>query len=106
MPAERGTSSRFAASHWREPLENTLGYAQDAREGLIAVGDVQFAGYTYFASLPARLDCAPSLDSFAEETDSAIDFALRTNVNYLREAYLSYRALVRTLRDNVFSGKR
>jgi len=94
----------LAASHWREPLDNTVGYAQHARDGLVAAGDVQFASYSYFASLPARLDCAPSLDSLANEAESAIAFAVRTNSSYVSEAFRSYRTLAHTLAGGSSAG--
>ena len=87
----------LVASHWREALDNTVGYAQSARDGLIAAGDLQFVGYTYFASLPARLDCGTTLDSLEEEAESAIAFAFRSSRDDRSDAYRSYRTLVRTL---------
>jgi predicted ATPase len=36
----------LVASHWGEPLDATLAYAERARVGLVAAGDVQFACYT------------------------------------------------------------
>ena len=91
----------LAAAHWGEPLEATVAYAEHARVGLIAAGDVQFACYTYYASLPARLECAPTLDGVIAEADSAIAFALRTNSVQVTTSYISYRTLA-----NELAGKR
>jgi signal transduction histidine kinase len=63
---EPGTSAArmvFAVfSCWAEPIENSVLAAQRAREGLIAGGVLANAGYSYYASAPGMLDCAPSLD--------------------------------------------
>ena len=63
---EPGTSQARAFfalfSCWAEPIENSVHAAQRAREGLVAGGDLANAGYTYYASVPGMLDCAPSLD--------------------------------------------
>ena len=49
---------RFAASGWWfEPIENAVHAAQRAREGLIAGGDLAYAGYAHYLTrvLPAGL---------------------------------------------------
>ena len=61
---EPGTSQArylFAVlSGWAEPIENSVQAAQQAREELIAGGELADAGYSYYASVPGTLDCAPS----------------------------------------------
>ena len=41
-------------------------------------GDLANAGYTYYASVPGLLDCAPSLDRYLTEADAAVAFVRRT----------------------------
>ena len=79
---EPGTSQARAFfalfSCWAEPIENSVHAAQRAREGLIAGGDLANAGYTYYASVPGMLDCAPSLDRYLTEAEAAVAFVRRT----------------------------
>lgn len=73
---EPGTSQARAFfalfSCWAEPIENSVHAGQRAREALIAGGDLANAGYTYYASVPGLLDCAPSLDRYLTEADAAV----------------------------------
>ena len=45
---------------------------------LIARGDLANAGYAYYASVPAMLDCAPALDRYLAEAEAAVAFLRRT----------------------------
>ena len=46
-----------------------------AREGLVHGGDLQNACWTYYPVVYELLDCAPSLDSYVAEVESALEFA-------------------------------
>ncbi|WP_345138836.1 AAA family ATPase [Dactylosporangium darangshiense] len=63
-------------SCWFEPLDDSVGAAQRAREGLIAGGDLANAGYTYHSTAVSMLECLPSLDVYVTE--------MRTGLTYLR----------------------
>src|SRR5258708_38268096 len=63
---------------WFEPAEKTLQAGRQARDGLIAGGDLANAGYTWQSIVAALLDCAPSLDAFVAEVEAGLTFARRT----------------------------
>ncbi len=51
-PPPRRRASLFASlACWCEPVENGVQAARRAREGLIAGGDLAFAGYTYYRTV-------------------------------------------------------
>ena len=57
---------------WFEPIERALQEAQRAREGLSALGDLAYAGSTYYPSVPYLLDCAPTLDVYVAEVEAGL----------------------------------
>ncbi|WP_203897447.1 diguanylate cyclase domain-containing protein [Virgisporangium aliadipatigenens] len=82
---------------WAEPLENTVGQARLAREGLLRGGDLQMACNTSMTLLPARLDSGDSLQAFVAEIDAAVAMATRT-ANRLNVQYAAgYRQLADAL---------
>lgn len=83
---------------WFDPLEESVRQAHLARAGLIRGGDIQFAGYTYYASVTQLLDCAPTLDEALAEIDSGLTFAARTGNGFLAATLVAYQQAVRTLR--------
>ncbi|GAB3832378.1 hypothetical protein GCM10027610_024430 [Dactylosporangium cerinum] len=85
-------------SCWFEPLENGVQAGQRAREGLIAAGDLANAGYTYFSTVPALLDCGPSLDVFVAEVEAGLAFVRRTGGEQTGAPLDSYRWLADVLR--------
>lgn len=88
----------ISAAHWFEPLERGLQQAQRAREGLLHSGDLQSACFTYRTSIPALLDCASNLESYAAEIESGLAFAARTGNDHATAVNLADRQLLRTLR--------
>src|SRR6185312_15215142 len=49
---------RFACFSWYfVPIEDVVQAAQQAREGLIAGGDLQYAGYCHYVTVAGLLDC-------------------------------------------------
>jgi predicted ATPase/GAF domain-containing protein len=63
---------------WGEPVENGVRESRLAREGLIAGGNLSYAGYTYYPTATELLDCAPSLDLHLAEVEEALAFLRRT----------------------------
>jgi signal transduction histidine kinase len=100
---EPGTSqARFMAATitgWFEPIEDGVRAAHRAREGLIAAGELAYAGYSYQLSVPYSVDCAPSLEAFDAELDSGFAFLRRTANEQTGRWLDSYRWLVRVLRS-------
>ena len=82
---------------WGEPIENTVHAGQRAREGLIAGGDLANAGYTYYASVPGLLDCAPTLDRYLTEAEAAVAFVRRTGNEQSDQVLDTYRWLAGVL---------
>jgi predicted ATPase/signal transduction histidine kinase len=98
---EPGTSNARAFfalfSCWAEPIENSVHAAQRAREGLIAGGDLATAGYACHASVPGMLDCAPALDRFLAEAETAVAFVRRTGSEQEGQQLDTYRWLAGVL---------
>jgi signal transduction histidine kinase len=101
---EPGTSQArhmlAAMTGWYEPIENGVRTARKAREGLIAGGDLAYAGYTYQLAVPYLADCAPSLDDLLAEIDGGLAFLARTGNEQTGQWLDSYRWLARTLRGD------
>jgi signal transduction histidine kinase len=99
---EPGTSQArhmlAAMTGWYEPIENGVHTAQRAREGLIAGGDLAYAGYTYQLAVPYLADCAPSLERLLAEIDGGLAFLRRTGNEQTGQWLDSYRWLARALR--------
>jgi hypothetical protein len=77
------SQARFVFSYfscWFEPLENSVDQAKLAREGLIKGGDLATAGYTFFQTYGALLDCLPTLDEFFAEVNAGLAFARRVGI--------------------------
>ncbi|MET7995446.1 AAA family ATPase [Amycolatopsis sp. NPDC005232] len=87
-------------SCWLEPIENGVHEAQQAREGLIAGGDLTNAGYTYLLTVRSLADCAPSLDSLLTEVDSGLHFVHRTGNEQTGQVLETYRWLADVLRGD------
>jgi len=85
------------ALHWREPLENAIGQAQQAHEGLVRGGDLQMAGNTAHPLLAASLDTNRSLEAHADEVEAALRFTDRTGNPHTALTVLPHRLLVREL---------
>ena len=81
-----------------EPVENGVREGQRAREGLIAGGDLAYAGHACKSIAAALTECAPSLDVYLAEVEAALAFALRTGNEDASQALDSYRWLAGVLR--------
>jgi diguanylate cyclase (GGDEF)-like protein len=88
----------LGSNQWFEPIERDMMQALRAREGLINGGDLQNACWTYYPVVYELLECAPSLDSYVPEVESALEFAWRTGNNLAAEMFAAYRRLVAALR--------
>ncbi|MEV0128523.1 AAA family ATPase [Dactylosporangium sp. NPDC050688] len=99
---EPGTSQvRFLSalrSCWFEPLENTVEAGRQAREGLVAGGDLTHGAFTYYATVVGLLDSAPLLDSCAAEVEAGLAFMRRTGSEQSGRWLDTYRWLADVLR--------
>jgi hypothetical protein len=73
--------ARFLASvsttHWSEPVEHSVDLAKRAHEQLVHSGDLAFACFTSHTTVPAMLDCAPTLSAFQAELVRASAFTAK-----------------------------
>ena len=83
---------------WFEPIENGVHAVQRAREGLIAGGELTYAGYTYQTAVQYLLDCAPSLDVYVAEVEAGMAFVRRTGSEQTGQWLDSHRWLADVLR--------
>ncbi|QRP42803.1 AAA family ATPase [Amycolatopsis sp. FDAARGOS 1241] len=85
-------------SCWFQPLENGVHAILRAREGLIAGGDLAYAGYTYHSIEYFLLDCAPALDHLVEQLEAGVAFARRTGNEQIGQVLDGHRWLAGVLR--------
>jgi signal transduction histidine kinase len=85
-------------SCWFEPVEDGLHAAQRAREGLIAGGDLVYAGHVYHEAVYYQLECAPSLDVYAAEVEAGLAFLRQTGSEHTGQVLDSHRWLAGVLR--------
>jgi signal transduction histidine kinase len=87
------------AAHWFEPLEDLVEPGQQARDDLLAAGDVQVAGLFSARLAAVVLETADSLETVAEEIASGLAMAERTGNRIAVFSLTGYRDLVRAVRD-------
>ena len=85
-------------SCWFEPIEDSLHAAQRAREGLIADGDLVYAGHVYHEAVYYQLECAPSLDVYAAEVEAGLAFLRQTGSEHTGQVLDSHQWLAGVLR--------
>jgi signal transduction histidine kinase len=90
---------RFAVlSCWFEPIENGVRASRQALEGLVAGGELAYAGYTYHHTVYYQLDCVPSLDAYVTEVEAGRAFLRSTGNEQIAQWLDSYRWLAGVLR--------
>ena len=90
---------RFAIlACWFEPIEPVVDTSRRAREGLIAGGDLTYAGYTYHQTAYYLLDSAPSLDDCVAELEAGLAFVRRTGSEQIGQLLDNHRWLAGVLR--------
>ena len=105
---EPGTShARFqfaVVSHWFEPIENSVQAGQQARDGMIAGGDLANAGYVCQPIVASLLDCVPTLDAYVAEVEADMAFVRRIGSELIGQWLDSYRWLAGVLRGESSTG--
>ncbi|MDF2466291.1 MAG: ATP-binding region, ATPase domain protein [Ramlibacter sp.] len=86
------------ACHWFEPLEDVKRHVQLAYEGVLAGGDVSYAGYVHIVVSTTFLEIAPNLDAAAAEVEAGIALCQRTGNVHAAAQHTCERQLVRALR--------
>jgi signal transduction histidine kinase len=100
---EPGTSTarlQFAVhvSNWFDPLEETLRQLHLARAGAQRNGEVQSTCFSYRPSSTALMDCSPTIQGWAEETEAGLVFASRIRNEYVVAMMTIERQLIAALR--------
>jgi GAF domain-containing protein/predicted Ser/Thr protein kinase len=90
----------LGSGHWFEPLEDNIGDARRAHEGLVHGGDLHNACYTYFVTVSHLMECAPTLDDVIAEVDAAVAFCARTGNEHATAVLRAYRDLALLLRGD------
>ncbi|GIJ46127.1 serine/threonine protein kinase [Virgisporangium aliadipatigenens] len=88
----------LSAGPWFRPLEECVRMAQRAREGLLRGGDLQNAGFTFYATVCGNLECAPTLEEAQVEIDAGMSFVARTGNRHVEAFIVAYRQSARALR--------
>jgi len=91
-------------SHWFEPIENSVQAGQQARDGMIAGGDLANAGYVCQPIVASLLDCVPTLDVYVAEVEADMAFVRRIGSELIGQWLDSYRWLAGVLRGESSAG--
>ncbi|MDR3035069.1 MAG: AAA family ATPase [Kitasatospora sp.] len=83
---------------WFNPVENGIQESERAREGLLAGGELVYAGYSYHQIVVGLLDCAPTLDAVVAQLGAAQAFARRTGTGQTSQWLDGYQWLADVLR--------
>jgi signal transduction histidine kinase len=76
---------------WFEPIESVLAAAQQAREGLLADGNLAYFAYSYYATVYYLLDHASSLDGLVAEVEAGLAFLRRSGNEQSAQVLEVYR---------------
>ena len=90
---------------WFEPVENSIPASQQAREGLLAGGDLAFTSYTYHQTVVGLLDCAPTLGICLAQVDAGLSFVRRTGSEQPNQWLQCYHWLADVLRREGTAGE-
>jgi diguanylate cyclase (GGDEF)-like protein len=94
----------LAVSHWFTPLEEGRDDERRAREGLLRIGDLQAASYTFLASV-FEIDATPTIDEYAAKVEAAMSFAQRIGNENAVGIFQPYQWLVSALRGEPASAE-
>ncbi|HVZ43166.1 MAG TPA: AAA family ATPase [Ramlibacter sp.] len=89
----------IGSCHWFEPLEHAIDHVMRARDGLQGA-DALYVCYSYRATIPALLDCAPTLEHLDAELEASQALAERTANHHAVIVNLTEKALVASLRGD------
>jgi signal transduction histidine kinase len=83
---------------WFEPIERSAQEAERAREGLVAGGEVAWAGYACHTEVVGLLESSESLDALVTKVEALLAFVRRTGNVQSGELLDPYRWLLAVLR--------
>lgn len=84
--------------HWFEDVKNSIPYARESLAGNHAVGDFEFACYSYFTTQQAVLETCQRLGELAAESEAAQSYAAKMENQHALGSYLSYAQLYKALK--------
>jgi signal transduction histidine kinase len=83
---------------WFEPIERAVQEAERAREGLVAGGELAWAGYVCYTEVAGLLESSESLDALVAKVEASLTFVRRTGNAQSGELLDPYRWLLAVLR--------
>ncbi len=84
--------------HWFEDVKSALTYARESFEGNHAVGDFEYACFTYFTTQQAVLETCRQINELAAENEAALAYATKTGNRHASESYASYAQFYKALK--------
>lgn len=85
-------------AHWNRPIREVLPYAREAFVALVAVGEVQQAGFTYYTTAAARFEQGEPLGDVVQEVLRGLAYAGKTGNFGATNSLLTWRQTIRALR--------
>ena len=83
--------------HWFEDVSNSIPYARESYKGNAAVGDFEFACFSYFTTQQAVLETCQSVGELSAEAEAALASAVKTGNHHAHASYVSYAQLCKAL---------
>lgn len=90
------------ASHWFEPLENSIDYAHEAFKGNLDNGEFEFSCFSFFASQAAILETCQSISDMQCEVETAYSFSSKMNNLFSLLSFVVFKQLVKALKGETF----
>lgn len=86
--------------HWYEPFEQVVAEARAARETLLHCGDPIGGSKTFYPSVCALADCAPTLESLQVEAATGLALSRRVGNGQVEQSLIWYDRLAQALRGS------
>ncbi|MEI7849267.1 MAG: diguanylate cyclase, partial [Chloroflexota bacterium] len=101
---ERGAETALAqhicaafVNHWFHPLEEDMELGRRAYDGMMRVGDLDYASVTFVNNLTVTLECGATLSQMHPECDPALTFVRKTGDLHAEQIYVPYQQFTRAL---------
>ncbi|MBC7599825.1 MAG: AAA family ATPase [Polaromonas sp.] len=89
--------------HWFEPLENIHGQLARAYDGVVAGGDMSYAGYVHIVLVTDLLEIAPTIQVSAAQVEAGIALCTRTGNMLMVAQHMCERQMLRALRGQTLT---
>jgi signal transduction histidine kinase len=84
--------------HWFDPVEDNYSQLCRAYEGVVAGGDVSYAGYVHIILVTNLLEIAPTIEVSAARVEAGMDLGRRTGNMLMAALHTGERQMLRALR--------